>query len=97
MITSAGSRLGEVHVADSFNHVANDGNRYIINPPGVDARVHQHNELGNGEVAWPKVFDSLRGVGFDGVLSVCIFGWHEWADEANKRVLERLKKEFPGT
>ena len=97
MITSAGSRLGEVHVADSFNHVANDGNRYIINPPGVDARVHQHNELGNGEVAWTKVFDSLREVEFDGVLSVCIFGWHEWADEANKRVLERLKKEFPGT
>ena len=94
MIKAAAPKLREVHISDSYNHLANDGNRYIINPPGVDARVHQHNEIGQGEVPWDEVFSALRDVNFDGVLSVCIFGWHEWADEMNTRVLERLKKEF---
>ncbi len=96
MITSSAPKLREVHVADTFNHLANDGNRYIINPPGVDARVHQHNAIGNGEVPWERVFSSLREINFDGVLSVCIFGWHEWADELNKKALARLRSEFAG-
>jgi myo-inositol catabolism protein IolH len=95
MIESAAPKLREVHVADSLNHRAFDGNRYIVNPPGVDARVHQHAEIGQGEVPWDDVFATLRAVGFDGLLSVCIFGWHDRADEANRRVLARLKAEFP--
>ena len=94
MLRSSGKKLREVHVADVFNHAANDGNRYIINPPGVDARVHQHNEIGKGEVDWDAVFNTLHDMNFDGVLSVCVFGWHEWADQINKRILERLQKEF---
>lgn len=97
MITESAPKLREVHVADSFNHLANDGNRYILNPPGVDARIHQHNEMGLGEVAFDAVFDALRGIGFDGVLSVCVFGWHERADEINRRMLARLREEFPAT
>ena len=87
-------KLREVHVADFLNHRANDGNRYIVNPPGADVTVHQHNEIGNGEVPWDEVFQALREVGFDGVLSVCVFGWHETADEINRRMLERLRHEF---
>lgn len=94
MIRDSAPKLREVHIADVFNHRAFDGNRYIVNPPGVDARVHQHNELGNGEVPWGEVFSALRDIEFDGVLSVCTFGWHEIADESNKRVLARLQKEF---
>lgn len=94
MITSAAPKLREVHVADSLNHRANDGNRYIINPPGVDARVHQHCEIGKGEVPFDKVFAALKSVGFDGVLSVCVFGFHEFADEINRRMIERLHAEF---
>lgn len=94
MIHHSAKKLFEVHVADAYNHLANDGNRYIINPPGVDARVHQHNEIGQGEVPWDELFTALREVNFDGVFSVCIFGWHEWADEMNKRVLARLQEEF---
>ncbi len=98
MIRSAADagKLREVHVSDSFNHRANDGNRYIINPPGADVTVHQHNEIGMGEVPWDEVFSTLRGTGFDGVLSVCVFGWHEKADEINRRMLERLHDEFDG-
>ncbi|MDR1512258.1 MAG: sugar phosphate isomerase/epimerase [Propionibacteriaceae bacterium] len=91
MITSAAPKLREVHVADSLNHLANDGNRYIVNPPGVDARVHQHCEIGQGEVPWDEVFAALKAIGFDGLYSVCVFGWHEKADEANKRTLARLR------
>lgn len=56
--------------------------------------MHQHNEIGKGEVDWDAVFNTLHDMNFDGVLSVCVFGWHEWADQINKRILERLQKEF---
>ncbi|MDK9661223.1 sugar phosphate isomerase/epimerase family protein [Propionibacterium freudenreichii] len=94
MITSCAPKLREVHVADTLNHRANDGNRYIVNPPGVDARVHQHSEIGKGEVPFDKVFETLRAVDFDGVLSLCVFGFHEHADEINRRMLERVRSEF---
>ena len=87
-------KLREVHIADGSNHRANDGNRYIVNPPGADVTVHQHNEIGNGEVDWDAVFSTLRDIGFGGVLSVCVFGWHEHADDINRRVLARLHKEL---
>ena len=63
MMTYAGGKLQHVHVADCFNHRANVGNRYIINPPGVDARIHQHNEIGNGEVDWAEFFGALKRPG----------------------------------
>lgn len=90
----AGDRLAHVHVADVFNHLANVGNRYIVNPPGVDARIHQHNEIGNGEVPWDDGFGYLRETGYDGALSVCVFGWEEDADAIHVRMRERLEREF---
>lgn len=62
MIHGCADRLREVHVADAFNHAAHDGNRYIINPPGADVRVHQHNEIGLGDVPFDDVFEALRDV-----------------------------------
>ena len=94
MIRDSAPKLREVHVADALNHRANDGNRYIVNPPGVDARVHQHSEIGKGEVPFDRVFATLREIGFDGVVSVCVFGWHEDADGINRRMLERIQAEF---
>ena len=93
---AAAGKLREVHVSDAFNHRANDGNRYIVNPPGADVTVHQHNAIGQGEVPWDDVFSALREVRFDGVVSVCIFGWHEKADEYNRAALERLTAELGG-
>ncbi|WP_296140516.1 sugar phosphate isomerase/epimerase [uncultured Tessaracoccus sp.] len=95
MLDYAGDRLAHLHVADVYNHLANVGNRYIVNPPGVDARIHQHNEIGNGEIPWDEVFDHLRGMHYDGTMSVCVFGWEEHADEINVRMRERLEQEFP--
>lgn len=90
----AGDRLKHLHVADVFNHLANVGNRYIMNPPGVDARIHQHNEIGNGEVPWDAAFEHLRTIGYDGTASVCVFGWEEDADAIHVRMRERLEAEL---
>ena len=95
MIRYAGNKLTHVHLADCYNHLANAGNRYIINPPGVDARVHQHNEIGRGDVNWAEVFGTLRDVNFDGIATVCVFGWEENADDIHRRMLERVGKELP--
>jgi myo-inositol catabolism protein IolH len=94
MIRSCAPKLREVHVADCFNHRAGGGNRYILNPPGVDARVHQHNEIGLGEVPWDQVFTALREIEFDGVVSVCVFGWPERADQIHRAMRERLESEL---
>ena len=97
MLRSAGPKLAHLHVADCLNHKLHVGNRYIVNPPGVDARVHQHNEIGNGDVAWDEFFGTLRDLDFDGIATVCVFGWEEHADDIHRRMLERLRTELGGT
>ncbi len=87
-------KLAHLHVADCYNHLANVGNRYIINPPGVDARIHQHNEIGNGDIDWDQFFTTLRAADFDGIATVCVFGWEESADDIHRRMLERVGKEL---
>ena len=94
MIRYAGNKLAHLHIADCYNHLANVGNRYIINPPGVDARIHQHNEIDHGDIDWDQFFATLRDVDFDGVATVCVFGWEENADEIHRRMLERVRKEL---
>ncbi|HEY7274077.1 MAG TPA: sugar phosphate isomerase/epimerase [Actinoplanes sp.] len=94
MLTYAGDKVKHLHIADCYNHRANVGNRYIVNPPGVDARVHQHNEIGNGDVDWDEFFSTLRDMNFDGVATVCVFGWEETADDIHRRMLDRVKSEL---
>jgi myo-inositol catabolism protein IolH len=94
MIDYAGARVQHVHIADCYNHRANVGNRYIINPPGVDARIHQHNEIGHGDLDWDEFFGALRDIDFDGVATVCVFGWEEDADGIHRRMLERVQAEL---
>jgi myo-inositol catabolism protein IolH len=94
MMGVAGDRMQHLHIADCFNHKANVGNRYIINPPGVDARIHQHNEIGNGDIAWDEFFGTLREIAFDGIATVCVFGWEENADDIHRRMLERVTSEL---
>ena len=52
IIEYAGDLLTHVHVADAFDHRASSGLRYIVNPPAPPARVHQHLDIGQGEVDW---------------------------------------------
>jgi hypothetical protein len=55
VIEYAGPLLTHLHVADSFDHRASSGLRYIVNPPGSTVRVHQDLDIGQGEVAWGRV------------------------------------------
>jgi len=94
MMTYAADRLRHLHIADCYNHRANAGNRYIVNPPGADARVHQHNEIGNGDLDWAEFFATVRDTRFDGVATVCVFGWEEDADAIHRRMLDRVRSEL---
>jgi myo-inositol catabolism protein IolH len=78
------------------DHRANVGNRYIVNPPGVDARGHPHNEIGNGDIDWDETFAALGHVTFDGIAVVCVFGWEEDADAIHRRMHERVTSELAG-
>ncbi len=50
MMRYAGDKLQHVHIADSLNHKSSSGLRSILNPPGTAARIHQHLDIGQGEV-----------------------------------------------
>ncbi|MBX5447651.1 MAG: sugar phosphate isomerase/epimerase [Acidothermus cellulolyticus] len=86
----AGPLLTHVHVADSFDHRASSGLRYIINPPGSPARVHQHLDIGQGEVDWDTFFAELDRLGFDGIMTVCVFAWEERARESSIFMREQI-------
>jgi myo-inositol catabolism protein IolH len=60
----AGDLLTHLHVADSFDHRGSSGLRYIVNPPGSTARVHQHLDIGQGEVDFDEFFGTLGRLGF---------------------------------
>lgn len=64
LIPELGPRLRAVYTADSFDHRRSHGLRYISNPPGNAARIHQHLNVGDGDVDWEELFGALAGSGF---------------------------------
>jgi myo-inositol catabolism protein IolH len=86
----AGPLLTQLHLADSFDHRASSGLRYIVNPPGSTARIHQHLDIGQGEVDWDVFFRTLAEIGFDGIATVCVFAWEERAAESSRANLARI-------
>jgi len=91
IIERAGDLLTHVHLADTMDHTASDGLRYILNPPGTTARVHQHMDIGRGDVDFDEVFSALAAGGFDGVLTTCVFGWDERAEESGTSMLAAIR------
>jgi len=92
MLREAAPVLAHVHVADTFNHKASSGLRYIVNPPGSKARVHQHLNIGQGEIDWDVFFKTLAEVGFDGIMTSCVFAWEEKAEESSRFMREEIQK-----
>src|ERR1700760_1344427 len=96
----AGDLLTQVHIADSFDHRASSGNRYIINPPGSTARIHQHLDIGQGEVNWDEFFGTLGQVNFgrgetpsgpEPIMTACVFAWEERAADSSTFMLEQMR------
>jgi myo-inositol catabolism protein IolH len=90
MIEASEPVLRQVHVADVLNHRASSGLRYIVNPPGSTARVHQHLDIGQGEVDFNEFFSTLEKVGFDGVMSSSVFAWEDRARESSVFMRETM-------
>ncbi|MFP7492281.1 sugar phosphate isomerase/epimerase [Terribacillus saccharophilus] len=91
MFDVAGDRLQHVLFADTFNHKAAGGLRYIVNPPGAEATIHQHLNIGEGEVDFDTIFRRMREMKFDGIATNAVFAWVDKADESSKWMLEKMK------
>jgi len=90
IMEKAGDLLTMVHVADSFDHTGSSGLRYIVNPPGSPVTVHQHLDIGQGEVDFDEFFATLEKVGFDGIVTTCVFAWEERARESSTFMRETI-------
>ena len=84
MIRDCAPVLAHVHVADTLNHKASSGLRYIVNPPGAKVTVHQHLDIGQGEVGWDVFFGTLAEFGFDGIMTACVFAWEDRAEDSSR-------------
>jgi myo-inositol catabolism protein IolH len=99
IMQAVGDRLRVVHVADTMNHHASHGLRYITNPPGNPVRVHQHLKIGDGDVDWQDFFGGLAENGFldrpESVMVSSVFAENENAVEVSRYQLQTMK-EFVG-
>lgn len=96
IMAAVGDRLRVVHVADTLDHNASHGLRYITNPPGNAVRVHQHLKIGDGDVNWDEFFGGLAANGFldreDTVMATCVFAENERAREVARYQLETMNQ-----
>jgi myo-inositol catabolism protein IolH len=83
IMEKAGDLLTMVHVADAYDHTASSGLRYIVNPPGSQVTVHQHLDIGQGEVDFDQFFAGLERIGFDGIVTACVFAWEDRAADSS--------------
>ena len=71
-----------------MDHHRSHGLRYITNPPGNPARVHQHLKIGDGDVNWDEFFGALAQIGFyerlDTVILSSVFAEDENAQEVSR-------------
>lgn len=95
LIPMIGDRLGAVYAADSFDHRRSHGLRYISNPPGNATRVHQHLNIGDGDVAWDDLFRVLGQSGFldrdDAIIVSNVFAEDDTWEASASHQLEKLR------
>jgi myo-inositol catabolism protein IolH len=92
MIRDCAPVLAHVHIADTLNHKASSGLRYIVNPPGAKVTVHQHLDIGQGEVNWDDFFGTLAEIGFDGIMTACVFAWEDRAEESSRFMRKEMQR-----
>ena len=91
ILDKAGPLTTMCHLADAYDHTASSGLRYIVNPPGGQVTVHQHLDIGQGEVDFGAFFAALERNGFDGILTACVFAWEDRAEESSRFMLEQIR------
>ncbi len=96
IMDAAGDSLQLVHVADAFDHTRSHGLRYISNPPGNTARVHQHLPVGQADVDFDAFWAGLARIGFtdrdDTVAVSSVFAEDENADAVSRFQLDAITK-----
>lgn len=96
LLPELGDRLGAVYTADTFDHRRSHGLRYISNPPGNAARIHQHLRIGDGDVDWKELFGALAASGYlgreDALIVSNVFAEDETADDVSRFQLQRLRE-----
>lgn len=95
LLPEIGGRLGAVYAADTFDHHRSHGLRYISNPPGNAARVHQHLNIGSGDVDWDELFSMLGSTGYldrdDALIVSNVFAEDETWEASARHQAERLR------
>lgn len=101
LIPELGPRLRAVYTADSFDHRRSHGLRYISNPPGNAARIHQHLNIGDGDVDWEELFGALAGSGFlddpEAIIVSNVFAEDEDAAGSATYQLAKIRELIAGT
>ena len=65
--------LVQVRVADTFNHKKSS-----------QVRVHQHLDMGQGEINWNRFFHTFGEEGIAGMRSRCVFTWEEREEDSSR-------------
>ena len=111
-LNNAGDELTHVLFADTFNQTMDC--RYILNPPWLNGRgkadvtVHQHLAMGEGDVDFDGIFETLRDMDFankqlrvdapkaggDNIACVSMFGFPEKMDRQAPEARERIEREL---
>lgn len=114
MLRYAGEELTHVLFADTFNQTLDC--RYIANPPWLNSRgkadvtIHQHLAMGEGDVDFEGIFETLREMDFahaqlkedapkaggDNIACVSMFGFPEKMEKQAPEARERIEKELLG-
>ncbi|WP_025722180.1 sugar phosphate isomerase/epimerase family protein [Paenibacillus polymyxa] len=92
MLDEAGDLLDHVLFADTFNHKAAYGLRYIVNPPDAKVTVHQHLNIGEGDIDFDTLFRKLREMKFDGIATNAVFAYSDKSEESSAIMLKKMKE-----
>jgi myo-inositol catabolism protein IolH len=91
-IDEAGDLLAHVLIADTLNHKAAFGLRYIINPPNANVTIHQHLNPGEGEIDFDALYRKLREIKFDGIVTNAVFAYPDKPEWSNEVTLKSIRE-----
>jgi len=91
-LEDAGDLLAHVLIADTLNHKAAFGLRYIINPPDANVTIHQHLNPGEGEVDFDALYRKLREMHFDGIVTNSVFAYPDRPQWSHEVTLKSIKE-----